>query len=827
MSLVNRILKVHVKHLIASLALTFFAVVVCNAQNGFDHTITYLKADSSEPREHPLDVTRMKVSVTFDPSHGLVRGIVQHHYKVLRHTVDSVVFDAMDIVVKQATLNNNPVRYKNTGTEVVVYCEPSLHWDSTGIIQFTYEATPRKGIYFIGWTDTTETMRRQIWTQGQATDNRYWIPMYDDMNDKMITETVVTFDSSYTVISNGYCESVHTNSDGSRTWHHVMPKQHSSYLLMLAIGKYAVTLDTSRGGVPLEQYWYPDRPQDAEPTYRLSKEGMDFLEQEIGFPYQWGVYKQIPVADFVFGAMENTTATIFGDFYLCDSRGWLDRSYVATNTHELTHQWFGDLVTGRSIQSLWLQESFATFYPLLFSKHIHGIDEYQWQRRGMQNAAISAGERDRYPIVHPKAGGSRVYPKGAVVLDMMRTAFGDSTLRRVILHYLKHHAFGNVETNDLYLAFQDTVGISPRWFFDEWLYRAGEPTFDITYSSSTRDDEKGNHAVTTLTIRQTHFTDELTGYFTMPVVCEVHYTNGNKDSVTTWVSGQTTIVDIPNTDANTIAFILFDPGSAILKRAVFHKPWEMLIEQARNAPFMLDRYDAMVEMAKDTAHATDLLSFLLKVMDTEQHPAMRSEAAAIALGKVGKGAKASQEIALKGLSDNHVEVRKRTLSALTAIDDYIKDATMKLLTDSSYMVIESALRKLCASYPSETQHFIEATGGIHSPHQIVEIARAELQAQNSNPSGMQLLEQLTSNKYEFNVRRNAFNALVRLGTASPAALDGMINATTSTNTRLGSAASSALTSLSTQTRMRTQIKDAISRATLTTEQRNTLSEMVR
>lgn len=819
--------KLLVKHLLRTLLISALAVCSVRAQDSFDHTITYLRADSAEAREHPLDITRMKVTVTFDPLKSLVRGVVQHSYKVLRQRVDSVVFDAVDITIKQAMLNGAPVRYTNSGKEVVVYCEPPLHWDSTGVIQFTYEATPKRGLFFIGWADTTATMRRQVWTQGQATDHRHWIPMYDEMNDKMITETVVTFDSAYTVISNGNRISTQTNGDGTRTWHYTMPKPHSSYLLMLAIGKYAVTYDTSGGGVPLEQYWYPDRPQDAEPTYRYSKEGMDFLEREIGLPYQWGVYKQVPAADYVFGAMENTTATIFGDFYLRDARGWLDRSYIGTNTHELTHQWFGDLVTGRSIQSLWLQESFATFYPLLFSKHIYGVDEYQWQRRGMQNAALSAGARDRYPIVHPKAGGSRVYPKGAVVLDMMRTVFGEEAQRRVILHYLKHHAFGNVETNDLYLSFQDTLGLSPRWFFDQWLYRSGEPTFDVTYSTGSRNDVKGTEAFTTLIIRQTHFTDALTGYFSMPIVCEAHYTDGTKDSVTAQVDGQTTIVEIPNPDARDLAFVLFDPGSAILKNCNFHKPWEMLMEQARNAPFMLDRLDAMTAAAADTTHAKELGNYLLHVMNTEQHQAMRAEAVSLALGKIGKGLEASQEIVLKALADRSVEVRKRALSAMTEVTEPYRGAVEQLLTDSSYAVIESALRRLCSSFPNNASSYIAKTADVVSPHAQVEIARAELLAAMNNPNGVQTLEDLASNRYEFTTRRSCFSALTRLGNVTPKAIEGMLDACISSNWRLADAARAAITTLATQTAIRTNIRSAIATIKTTEEQRQKLLDMVR
>jgi aminopeptidase N len=803
------------------------AAVASHAQDAFYHTTTYVEDPNSEPREHPVDMQNMRVEVNFEPFKGKVMGKVVHTFKVLQRAVDSISFDGVKIQVKQVLLNGRPARYVAKDEGIVVYCEPALTWDSTGTIQFTYEAKPRKGLFFVGWADTTGTMRRQIWTQGQATDNRHWIPMYDEMNDKMITETVVTFDSTYTVISNGIQQSVRTNGDGTKTWHYAMTKPHSSYLLMLAIGRYGVTRDTTSGQVALEQYWYPDRPQDAEPTYRYSRESMDFLEQEIGVPYAWGVYRQVPCADYVFGAMENTTATIFDDFYLNDARGWLDRSYVGVNVHELTHQWFGDLVTARSLKGLWLQESFATFYPLLFERKVHGEDEYQWGRRGMQNQALSAGEKDRYPIVHPKAGGSRVYPKGAVVLDMMRTTFGAEEQRRVLQHYLRHHSFGNVETNDLYQAFQDTLGLSPDWFFDQWLYRSGEPTFDVSITTGTRQDLKGTQGITTLVVRQTQQTDALTGYFRMPVVCEAHYKDGSKDSVRVWIDGPVTLVEIPNANQTDLNFVLFDPGSTILKRVNFTKSWDMLAAQCRKAPYMIDRYDALLELAKDTTHNAQLLGILKDVTAGERHQAMRSEAVNVAATLASKGLASAWELVGRGLEDRHVEVRKRTLTGMPIVPESLRAPVERLLEDSSFVVIEMALRKLCRSFPDHANGYLERVSGVTSAHALVEIAIAEIQAMAGAPGYLGKLGDYCSNRYPFWTRRYAFGAVTRVGNAPGGALSGMMDAMGSQNWRLADAARDALGKLITQNRCREAVRRLCATVTLDKDTRETIEAMVR
>ncbi len=814
----------------------FFRVIIVlccslsvNAQDVFQHTVTHLEAPGSAPREHPVDMQHVRLDVNFEPHQGLVKGKVVHTFRVLQRVVDSIQFDAIKINIKQVLLGGKPTRYAVRDSIVTVYCEPPLTWDSTETVQFTFEARPRKGLFFVGWSDTTGTMRRQIWTQGQATDHRHWFPLYDDANDKLITETIVTFDSSYTVISNGERRSVRTNGDGSRTWHYAMTKPHAAYLLMLAIGKYDLTRDTTASGIPLEMYWYPDRPHDAEPTYRYSRESFDWLEQNIGVAYPWGVYRQVPAADYVYGAMENTTATIFGDFYLTDARGWLDRSYVNTNVHELTHQWFGDLVTARSLRDLWLQESFATFYPLQFSRKVRGDDEYQWSRRGMQNQALQAGERDRFPIVHVKAGGSRVYPKGALVLDMMCTTFGEEEMRRVIRHYLQKHAFGNVETNDLYQAFQDTLGLSPNWFFDQWLYRSGEPHFSIQVSTGTRTDLKGTEQVTTLLVRQVHHMDELTGPFRVPVVCEAYYTDGSKDSVRVWLHGPTDVVHIPNPEGRELDFVLFDPGSTLLKRVSWQKTWEQLTSQLAKAPYMIDRYDALVEIGKDTAHQNEKMDAFAAVLNKEQHYAMRAEAVQLAAGLADKGLEKAWTLVERGLSDRHVEVRKRTLNALPMIPERLRQSAESLLADSSYAVIESALYRLCRSFPERIGEYVNRTRDLTSPHAQVEIARAEIMAENgiSGAAALEVLSDYCSNRYEAGVRRNAFQALVRLGTAPQKALEGIIDASSSPNWRLADAARDTLAKLSTQSKIKEAIRVTSSRMKLDKETRQSVETLSR
>jgi aminopeptidase N len=778
------------------LILSLAVLIFYPASSQFFHTETHYTEPFAEPREHPIDIKRMTVEVGFDAPKGLVKGKVTHVFNPLQRVVDSIYFDAIKITIKSATLNGKSLRFVSTDTSVMVYPSPSLSWGTTDSIVFTYEAIPRKGLYFIGWnadvasTKVNGAARKQIWTQGQGIDNRAWIPMYDEMNDKFITETIITFDKDYQVLSNGTKISEKDNGNGTKTWHYTMTHPHAGYLLMLGIGKYAIDNRTSKSGVPVRLWYYPEFPERMIPTYRYSTEAIDFLEEQTGIKYPWESYSQIPVEEFTFGAMENTTATVFGDFSQVDERGFLDRSYVGTNVHELTHQWFGDFITARSGKGTWLQESFATYYPTIFTRKYYGEDAYQWSRRGEQNAAISASEKDRLPIVHTQAGSSRVYPKGAAVIDMMNYVFGEEEFKRVINHYLTHHAYANVETNDIYLSFQDVLGITPNWFFDEWLYRGGEPHYKVSWND-VRSSKTGRE--TQITVAQIQPRDELSGLFKMPVEFEVYYTDGSTDRKREWIEKEQHTVVIPNANSKDIAFVLFDPASRIIKQLTFKKPFAELKAQVLNASNMIDRYDALVGLRNDSTDISAKHSLLAQVFDKEKYSAMRSE---VVSQLSGEKTATAFSVLHKAYTDRDVEVRKSALNGVKGVPVEFQKDVEKLLSDSSYTIVATALEKLADSYPQNVASYLETTKnelGMYNQVKIKWLETSVTAAISVAADSRAKLVLYSSPSYEFWTRRNAMNALKRINYCDDKVIENLIDGMLNPCGRLSAPAQEVLT----------------------------------
>ncbi|MEX1275265.1 MAG: M1 family metallopeptidase [Bacteroidota bacterium] len=745
--------------------------------------VSHANDPNTEPREHAVDVKHMRIEVSFAPEKGLVKGRVTHFFAPLRSKVDSIFFDGPGIVIKEAILNGKPVRFGTSPAGVTVYPSSPLAWGRTDSLLFVYEATPRKGLYFVGWNDPKNLSRKQIWTQGQGIDNRHWVPCYDETNDKLTTETIVTVQKELNVLSNGVKLSEKDNGNGTKTWHYAMTHPHTSYLVMLGIGDYAVDTRKSRSGVPVHLWYYPDQPERVEPTYRYSAEMIDFIEEQTGVRYPWESYSQIPVQDFMYGAMENTMATVFGDFFLVDARAFHDRNYIDVNVHELTHQWFGDYVTARSSKHSWLQESFATFYPKLFRRAYFGQDEYEWMRRQEHTAALTASQADRYPIVHSRAGGARIYQKGSAVLEMMMYTFGEAEFRGVIQYYLQKHPYANVETVDFYHAFQDTLGIVPDWFFDQWLYRGGEPQYEVSYSDVQLKGTSGRQ--TEILVRQTHATDELVKLFKMPVVFEAHYTDGTFGTTRSWVQRETEKIIIPNPTGKAIAFVLFDPGSVILKKVVFQKSFQELRAQAFSAPLMIDRYDAVLGMRSiglDVKRGA-----LVQVYDKNPFHAIQAE---IVAQLANDPHAVSRNLLKRSLLSESAPVRLSALSNIQHIVPELREHFEQLLRDSSYAVIVMALEKLSMEYPQHVTRYADLSKDLQGVGNEVKVKSLELKGRGGDEASIKALVGLTGPSYEFRTRANALEALKRLNYLGPDLLPHLFDALTHFNNRLRAPATS-------------------------------------
>jgi len=420
-----------------------------------------------------VDFLTCKAELMILPVKKEVRGVVNYSFKIKKNT-DSIFIDAKNMDIDNVYFKKRKASFKVTNQKLWLFKKFKKNSEYT--VSFNYEAHPKKAMYFIDWEHQDHPEANpQVWTQGQGKDNSNWIPSFDDMNEKVEFDLTISFDKNSEVIANGKLVSKQERSNSVYTWNYDMQQPMSSYLLAVAIGKYNMRTKVSNSGIPLSMYYYPKDSLKFEPTYRYSKQMFDFLEEEIGVPYPWQNYKQVPVKDFLYAGMENTSTTIFSDAFVVDSTAFIDKNYVNVNAHELAHQWFGDLVTETHGTHHWLQEGFATYYALLAEKEIFGEDYYYYKLYETSKQLIKAQETDSIPLMNPKASSLTFYQKGAWALHSLRDRVGDSVFKLSVIKYLKEHQFKNVETNDFINIIENESKQDLSDFVNTWLLSSEFP----------------------------------------------------------------------------------------------------------------------------------------------------------------------------------------------------------------------------------------------------------------------------------------------------------------------------------------------------------------
>ena len=410
-----------------------------------------------------LDVEKISGTIHLLPKTESVEGKLQVKFKVLQAT-DSIYLDAVKIDAEITKKSSS--KPKLFSAEKKIYFIDQFEVGKTYEVEFTYQATPQQTLYFVGWDNDGSN---QIWSQGQGKYTSHWLPSLDDMNDKIEFDLSYQVPQDYEVAANG--KLVNKEKKGKeQLWHFDMQHPMSSYLVAVAVGKFEAKEITSTSGIPIKLYYEAQDEEKVEWTYKHSKKIFDFFEEEIGVAYPWQNYKQIPVRDFLYAGMENTTATIFSDMFMVDQIGFIDRNYVNVNAHELAHQWFGDLVTEKSGTHHWLQEGFATYYALLAEREIFGDDYFYfklYQNAEKLKELSDSGKGEA--LKNAKASSLTFYQKGAWALHILREKVGDEAFKSGVKNYLNTYAFQNVETEDFIDEIEKASGMDLTQFEEDWL----------------------------------------------------------------------------------------------------------------------------------------------------------------------------------------------------------------------------------------------------------------------------------------------------------------------------------------------------------------------
>ena len=473
--------------------------------------------------------------------------------------------------------------------------------------------------------------RPPVWTQGETEDTRYWVPTYDYPNDKETWEFFIRTARNEHALSNGRLAGSRPVGADSIEWHWMLEKPASTYLMTTVVGNYAVVNDRpSANGATIAYWTYPDSIEAAKRGFAGTPNAVDIFSKKTGVPYPWPKYDQIVIPDFQFGGMENVTATSQNDAEILYPASALPQAYSGgLMSHELGHQWYGDLLTTRRWDDVWLNEGFATFMEQTYREASAGVDEGALDRMQGRDQVIAADRGARRPLVYGRWNrnpfelffSGHIYPKGAAVLQMLRHQLGDDLFWKSMKRYTLDHAYGTVISDDLKKAFEQTTGRSYRTFFDQWVYGAGMPVFQV---SAAYDKSVGK---VTISAREVQARDSLTDYFDVDADVEVRTDAGVVKGIVPVRNGSgTTTLAIQSAPRS----IRWDKGTWILGLADFPRSTNMLAYQLKNDDDVLGRIEA-VDLLGDRVNDEFAVDALITASHADSFWAVRAHAT-IALG---------------------------------------------------------------------------------------------------------------------------------------------------------------------------------------------------
>jgi aminopeptidase N len=499
--------------------------------------VSFSPAQAVKPnfnRVRTYDVQHYLIKTRFDRGAKRVFGETTVSLKPLKDGLGALELDAAGMTFDFVRLEpaGADLKYTVKNEKIAVTLDRAYGPAENISITFKYTAKPEKGVYFVeAERNGAATRAAQIWTQGEAEESHHWFPSYDFPDDKATSEQILTVEKDETAIANGELIETKANPDGTKTFHYKMPVPHAVYLTSFIVGTYVKVSDSYKN-VPLGIYLYPGRESFAQKAFGSTKEMMRIFEELTGVDYPYNKYDQTIVAKFNLGGMENITATTFADEQIFFADFDFGRRPVEDLvSHELSHSWFGNLVTCRNWAELWLNESFATFMEAAYREKMYGREDYLAKIRSdvAEYFAAEVRIRKKHGLYNLLARPDDSifdeinYQKGGAVVHTLRETVGDEVFWRAINVYLNRHKFGSVETVDLQKVFEETSKKDLDWFFAQWVYGTGYPKLEVktNYNRRTR--------TLTLDVRQTQKIEDLTpAAFVLPIEVDIQTPAGTR-----------------------------------------------------------------------------------------------------------------------------------------------------------------------------------------------------------------------------------------------------------------------------------------------------------
>ncbi|WP_427160724.1 M1 family aminopeptidase [Aliinostoc sp. HNIBRCY26] len=649
--------------------------------------------------DRPGQVEHIFLDLNLDIPNQSYQGHCSIRLSPIRNGIDRLTLDAVNLQIQAVKVDEAEQKFEYDGEQLTIELSQPTQVGQRLLIAIAYSVEkPQRGIYFVQPDSHYPKKPLQVWTQGEDEDSRFWFPCFDYPGQLSTSEIRVRVPKPLVAISNG--ELINTTEDGEyKVFHWLQQQVHPTYLMTLAIGDFAVIQEEWQGK-PVTYYVEKGRKDDARRSMGKTPQMIEFLSQKYGYLYPFPKYAQVCVSDFIFGGMENTSATLLTDRCLLDERAALDnRNTESLVVHELAHQWFGDLLVIKHWSHAWIKEGMACYSEVMWTEQEYGKEEAAYYRLSEARSYLSEDSgRYRRPIVTHvyreaiELYDRHTYEKGSCVYHMIRAELGDELFWQAVQTFVQDNAHQTVETIDLLRAIEKATGRNLAFLFDQYVYRGGHPDFKVAYSWD------GEAKLAKLTVTQTQVPADKNNskyLFDLKIPVGFGYTQGESAQV------QTVSIRVNQREqsfyfplANKPDFVSFDVGNNFLKTVVLEYPVPELKAQLTSDPDPISRIHAATALAKKGG--LEGVKALGAALKNEPFWGVRVEVAKqLAEIKLDQ----TFDYLVTGLEDENANVRRAVLEALAQIKTHTSYKAVKKVVkhgDKSYYVEATACRSLGA-----------------------------------------------------------------------------------------------------------------------------------
>lgn len=463
----------------------FFVVFVSHGQQRASNDILF-------------DLLHTRLQLTPQMASQTIQGQATLWMKPYFYPQKRVMIDAKGMLISRVKVKGQQTTFTYDAKQIRVELAREVTAQDTLEITVEYTAGPTLvqtawpttkktdlGLYFIDPNELDPYRPTQLWTQGETQANSCWFPTLDSPNQKHTQEISLIVEDRFETISNGLLKSRKKLPNGKRQDDWVLSQPHSVYLTMIAVGEWEKIKDQEYKGHEISYYIEKDYAPYAQVMFGKTGPMIRFFEWLTGIPFPWPGYAQIVARDFVTGAMENTGATVHGDFILRTPGQWVDQDQEDIIAHELFHQWFGNLVTCESWSHLPMNESFADYSEYLWREASQGKEDAEWIALKAWTQYLEESKEKQVPLVRFNYANpddmfdSHSYAKGGRILHLLRQEIGYDAFVISLNRFLTRFAFQSVEVDDFRRTVEEVTGRDMRWFFDQWFFRPGHPILQV------------------------------------------------------------------------------------------------------------------------------------------------------------------------------------------------------------------------------------------------------------------------------------------------------------------------------------------------------------